>query len=429
MNVQDRPPQSATGWATATAGLAGFLLALTLLRLVQPFGAGEEAIVPGALLIMGMAAGGIILVDFLGYRVYLRGSTGIDFSRVDPSWSRTLTKLLGLLGTLGLVAFIYWLVPEYRGSFYERYYVMLKLVLPWWLVLAIPYFYWVDRHMQEPEDGYWLLGRVLLLRWAVMDWRLLGQHLLAWTVKGFFLPLMFTYLCNDLGRFLGFDFSSLSSFQHWFDFLHENFYFLDVALVSMAYLLSLRLMDTHFRSAEPTMLGWVVALICYQPFWSLMGAMYLAHEVAPLWGEWLWNHDVIYVFWGVCILLLTAVYVWATIVFGARFSNLSHRGIITNGPYRYTKHPAYVAKNISWWMISVPFLAHGGMDEAVRHCFLLLGLNMVYVLRAKTEEWHLSRDADYVAYAQWVDRHGMLRWLNHLPLFRMLRYRVSAKFM
>ena len=110
-------------------------------------------------------------------------------------------------------------------------------------------------------------------------------------------------------------------------------------------------------------------------------------------------------------------------IFGARFSNLTHRGIITNGPYRWTKHPAYVVKNLSWWMISVPFMAQGAPDEVLRHCLLLLGLNGIYALRAKTEEWHLSRDADYVAYALWLEAHGMFRWIRHLPVLCHLAYR------
>ena len=64
------------------------------------------------------------------------------------------------------------------------------------------------------------------------------------------------------------------------------------------------------------------------------------------------------VFWGSTILVCIAVYSWATISFGIRFSNLTNRGIITNGPYRYTKHPAYIAKNLSWWMESVPFVSN-----------------------------------------------------------------------
>jgi hypothetical protein len=57
----------------------------------------------------------------------------------------------------------------------------------------------------------------------------------------------------------------------------------------------------------------------------------------------------------------------------------------------------------------------------LRHCALLLMLNGVYFLRARTEERHLSRDPEYVAYALWIDAHGLLAGLGRvLP---WLRYR------
>ena len=288
---------------------------------------------------------------------------------------------------------------------------MLRIVLPPWLVLALPYFYLLDRRMPKPRDGYWHMGRLVTLQWQAVDRRILGQHLLGWLIKGFFLPLMFTYMCNDLSRFIAYDFARLG-YSTAFDFLHDLFYFIDVGLVSMGYLMSLRLTDTHLRSAEPTMLGWVVALMCYEPFWSLIGRQYLAYDTGYGWRAWLSNSPVFDFIWATLILALTAIYVWATVSFGARFSNLTHRGIITNGPYRWTKHPAYIAKNLSWWMISIPFMAQGTPDETLRHCLLLLGLNGIYALRAKTEEWHLSRDPDYVRYAQWIEARGMFRWIR-----------------
>src|SRR5262249_38815160 len=119
--------------------------------------------------------------------------------------------------------------------------------------------------------------------------------------------------------------------------------------------------------------------------------------------------------WGSLILVLVVIYVWATIAFGGRFSNLTHRGIITNGPYRFTKHPAYLSKNLSWWLISTPFIITGGVGEAFRRCVLLLMLNGIYYLRAKTEERHLALDPVYVQYARWMDKHGLLRFLNRIP--------------
>ena len=411
-------PSSATHGVVAAVGLAAFLLALAILRASSPFG-GD--VVSSALLVMAVMAGAIFLVDLGWQQVHRRSSTGMDFRHRDPCWRRALVKYVGLLGSLGFVALLYWLFPEYHGSFYHRYYQMLWAVVPPLLVVGLPYIYLIDRHMPEPRDGLWHLGMVVLLQWQAIDTRMLGQHLLGWLIKGFFLPLMFTSMCAGLGKYIVYDFSSLTSFKAWFDFLYDFLYFIDVALVSMGYLATLRLTDTHIRSAEPTLLGWAAALVCYEPFWSLFGRQYLAYDAGGTWGQWLWNYPLIYCLWGGTILALVAVYVWATVIFGARFSNLTHRGIITNGPYRWTKHPAYIAKNLTWWLISVPFLSQGAPEEALRHCLLLLGLNGLYLLRAKTEEWHLARDPDYRRYARWIEERGLFHWARPLPFFPVRR--------
>jgi len=106
------------------------------------------------------------------------------------------------------------------------------------------------------------------------------------------------------------------------------------------------------------------------------------------------------------------------VTFGVRFSNLTHRGILTNGPYRFTKHPAYITKNLSWWLISIPFL-HAPATAAIRHSIALGCINTIYFLRARTEERHLSRDPVYVAYALWMNEHGVLRFLGRwIPALR-----------
>jgi protein-S-isoprenylcysteine O-methyltransferase Ste14 len=184
--------------------------------------------------------------------------------------------------------------------------------------------------------------------------------------------------------------------------------------------MSLRATDTHIRSTEPTALGWLTALVCYQPFWSLLGGQYLAYDSGRPWGVWLASTPWAYAVWGSLILVLVTIYVWATISFGARFSNLTHRGIITNGPYRYSKHPAYLAKGLSWWLISMPFMISDSLLDSLRRCLLLLLLNGIYYLRAKTEERHLSLDPVYVRYADWIAEHGVLRFLERIPVIGAL---------
>jgi protein-S-isoprenylcysteine O-methyltransferase Ste14 len=356
-------------------------------------------------------AGSISAVDLLWGKVHKRPATGLDFARWRPSPVRAFVKFVGLIGSVGFVAVLYALFPEYSGDFYVRYFDAAKVALPVGLTLSVPYIYWIDGVMISPEDGLWQVGRLVLLRFDGVDLPCLRQHLLGWLVKGYFLPLMFIYMCRDFDDLFVRGIPTLDSFKKVYDYSYDFLYFIDVCFATAGYIFSLRLTDTHLRSTESSALGWMVALICYEPFWSLIGAQYLAYETGHPWGEWLRDDPALFDFWGGLILSLVAVYVWATIMFGCRFSNLTNRGIITNGPYRFTKHPAYIAKNLSWWLISVPFLGDGGW-QALRHAALLLMLNGVYALRAWTEERHLSDDPTYVAYVRWIERHGLFRFFG-----------------
>jgi hypothetical protein len=417
-----QPPKSAVHGAMALVGLAAFGSGIWGARALAPWPEVWQA----CLAVMAWVALLLLGTDLLFNRVHRRASTGLDFSRHDPSLQRTAVKSLGLLGTLAAIALAYLGFPLYSDSFYAPFFAMLPTLVGLWLVTALPYFYLVDQRMRDPYDGYWQLGRVLLLDWKGVDRRVLSQHLLGWLVKGFFLPLMFAYLCQDMAKLLSYG-GAPSGAKPFYDAALSAMYFADVALVAVGYLVTFRLTDTHIRSTEPTLLGWAVALACYQPFWGLVSGQYLAYRTGNDWETWLGPSPMLYLGWGALILSLTAVYLWATLCFAARFSNLTHRGIITNGAYRFSKHPAYIAKNLSWWLIAVPFLAEGGWWDGMLRCLMLLGVNALYWLRARTEERHLSADPVYVQYALWMEQHGLLRWLPGLRGLGFLRYRVPER--
>ncbi len=412
-------PASATHAGVAWSGAICMLLAVTVLNFWPPV----HQIAHLALIVMAATALGVFVPDLLWQKVQRR-------TLVAPSAgsaARVLTKLLGLLGSVGFIALLYWLFPEYAShGFYANYWAGLRVVLPLWALVSLPYIYWVDRRLREPRDALWQMGRLLTLQWDDVSGRVLGQHLLGWLVKGYYLPLMFTYFCDNLDKLLHYNLNQLHGFRGVYDWAYFTLYFIDVALVSMTYLMSLKLTDTHIRSTEPSVFGWIAALVCYEPFWSLIGAQYIAYDNGRGWGVWLGGSPGLYALWGSLILLMLVIYVWSTIAFGARFSNLTHRGIITNGPYRYSKHPAYLAKNLSWWLISMPFMLSVSLAQSLRCCLLLCMLNGIYYLRAKTEERHLSLDPVYQQYARWIELRGLLRGLDRLPgIGALARWRPS----
>jgi protein-S-isoprenylcysteine O-methyltransferase Ste14 len=373
------------------------------------------------LVLMAAAAIPVIAMDVLVLRVHRRSSTGLDWAKeFSPDLKRVGTKLFGLALTLAPIAIAYWAFPEYHGNFYDPFYGILRRFWLSMVCAAVAYMWFVDGLMVDPRDAYWQLGRVGLGHASDARAADIANLYRGWLVKAFFLPLMLVWMHNETRNLIRFDLTAVSwSNLRLYDFLYSLIFGIDLLFATVGYGLSFKLIDAHIRTAEPTMFGWVVALFCYQPFYSLMERQYVHYDGGFAFGAWLAPWPTLRWIWAGGIVVLITIYVLATIAFGVRFSNLTHRGILTNGPYRYTKHPAYVSKNISWWMASIPFVPHGGWEDAVRHCLLLGCINTIYFLRARTEESHLSRDPTYVAYALWMNDHGALRFLGRaIPFFK-----------
>jgi protein-S-isoprenylcysteine O-methyltransferase Ste14 len=357
----------------------------------------------------------VFILEFIMFKTFKKSSTGLDFNlKNDFNVERVIIKLIGLYFTLALIAVFYWLFPVYSSDYYLTYWTLAKSLLKIIVIGSIPYFFILDRFLVEPEESYWKVGMIVLGRWNKINTEGLKNHFLGWLVKAFFLPLMFVSLCGNIGYMKEHPFLMVfnrGNFAPFFDYMYNFVFTVDLAVIFVGYILTLRIFDSHIRSVEPSFLGWFVALQCYQPFWGFVSSNYLSYDSGYSWGQWLWEYQNLYVLWGSVILILLSIYSLSSLYFGLRFSNLTNRGILTNGPYRYMRHPAYVSKNISWWLMSIPFISQQGFLIGLKHCFLLLFVNIIYYLRAKTEEKHLSQDPNYVQYATVMNEIGIFRGL------------------
>lgn len=387
-------PAPETNFAVNAAGIVTACLTLYCLAEYWP-GMNRLHVV---LWVIGMGAIPMLLADVFYYRIWQRPSTGLGRWRT-PDLGRIAIKLLGLAGVFAFYALLYALFNEYHKPFYNPFWEFLRLIAPVAAVVTVPYFYLVDGLQKDPEDAYYHTGRLLLGRLEKNKMSLIGANLRNWLVKAYFLPLMLVFFMGNAGYFVNFTWAHPTNAWQTIQFLINFTFLVDLVYGAMGYMMTFRVLDAHIRSSEPTVAGWMAALICYPPFVdSVMFNGYLNYHDGFEWGNWLEKWPIIYMMWGQAIVVLLAIYSSATISFGYRFSNLTYRGIMTNGPYRFTKHPAYVAKNLSWWLISVPFIPSQGWRVAVAQCLLLLGVNIIYYLRAITEERHLSRYPEYVQY-------------------------------
>lgn len=241
--------------------------------------------------------------------------------------------------------------------------------------------------------------------------------LLGFVVKLFFVPVM-TVFFNDqffhLVKNYNYVLDTLvagamagtrprASIGDFYNVAFSVIFSIDVGLAWAGYVVSSRWIKNTMYSVEPTLLGWTVALLSYPPINRIFG-FYLSTPGES--GFMSIGSRPIVTLLAIMSVASFVVYTSATVCFGLRFSNLTHRGIITTGPYSVVRHPAYAAKNFSWWCVMLPYAIYQMASQRslaqVIQVVGLVAMSSIYYWRALTEERHLSKDPEYRAYMKKV---------------------------
>jgi protein-S-isoprenylcysteine O-methyltransferase Ste14 len=283
----------------------------------------------------------------------------------------------------------------------------------------------------------WNSKNVLILGWLGRIGRHLRRHGLslgegAWRpsfkekhafffllIKLVYGPLMLNGLLADLPSYpplwLQFEQSPtwISRLDAAYSFIVVTVFVLDSALFCLGYHTEAGFLKNEVRYVETTLSGLAVCLLCYPPFNLVTGAFLgpSNDNVLILYPGGL-HHPVTWILRGLAVLallLLTA----ASFSLFTKASNLTNRGIVQRGPYRWIRHPGYVGKNLFWLMTLLPVFAAADFSNPLfswpQHLLYCLGRTCgfagwcsLYVLRALTEERLLRQDPDYVEYCKKV---------------------------
>jgi protein-S-isoprenylcysteine O-methyltransferase Ste14 len=403
----DPRPPSAVSSGVGFIGLAGLISAVLLGRYL-----GANGPLSSMLAVVACGVPMILWTVFVD-KAWRNETTGLDWDSAPKSHDSvrdvSIAKLAGLWATWALIAGLYCIARWYWDGQYLFAMRILAWSAPVMLLVSVPYIFWIDRRLKEPKDGTYMVGAWLTGARAELDREKIVEHFRSWAVKGFFTAFMISIVPGNWYEVLRWSWAdiiadpvALSRFLIGFLFL------VDVAFATVGYVLTLRPLDAHIRSANPYAQGWIAALICYPPFilMSPGGPLDYSQNVGD-WTQWFAGYPAVLVATGAVLVLLTALYSWATVAFGLRFSNLTHRGILTHGPYRWTRHPAYLAKNAFWWLATVPIFATSGNPvDIIRNTAILAIVSGVYYWRAKTEEKHLMADPAYQDYYYWMERNA-----------------------
>ena len=354
--------------------------------------------------------------------------------------SETQVALIRYAASVGTVSLMYtWYLNAYRIAdallpfvhqwssdfwLFAGLRTVVKTLLEWHYFEGVQYEYFF-RYCADPLFFYMVFGNFFLLRYVVrpdpdtdkywhfnrlifsipglrlllpeeeqsrgLQWNKESRlAILSLMVKGFYLPLMCSWAINQwihVGNAIN---DATLNYIVINGILVEALILVDVSIFAFGYLVELPQLKNQIRSVEPTLLGWVVCLACYPPFNSFSFRLF----DQPIHDHWQPATGVSHAAAITVVTVLWAIYTYASLALGPRASNLTNRGIVSTGPYRYIRHPAYVSKVLLWILTSF-FL--GTMNF-----FLIVALVVVYTLRAWTEERHLSLDLEYIEYKKKV---------------------------
>lgn len=298
-------------------------------------------------------------------------------------------------------------LPDTRFTVFFSGYLSGPLYRPWaiwfldyyWLAFTLAgplYFYEQRGRFLLSNDKYQallaFLLRVVLRPWSERGtWSpLVRLGLLTVLLKLFFLPYVVTWGIQNLQQVWAAVQSLPWDFRAVTRFLIELCLLVDVAMFGVGYLVESRRLGSEIHSVDPHWLGWLVCLWCYPPFNSFS---FLPFDVAlfPIKIE---TTVAVRLFFNGVEVVLWGVFAWASVTLGFKASNLTVRGVVCRGPYRWLRHPAYAAKLGVWWIQGVIF---GEFTVGI-----LLAFTAIYGLRAWTEEQHMAFDPEYAKYCRKV---------------------------
>lgn len=228
--------------------------------------------------------------------------------------------------------------------------------------------------------------------------RRISKVMLVYIVNFFFSTLMCRFVVTEFEALrLAFDhlfsaayhsYTYSNKLYTWHQIIFNSIFLVDVSIAIVGYTVASRWLQNRTKSVDGTMFGWWVAIACYPPFNTMISSIFFGGANVHS----LDLSDAVLTFIVYASLAMYMLYVWGTVALGFRFSNLTNRGIVSSGPYRFVRHPAYISKNISWWL-EAPAAFFSPL-AAVSMIFW----NIIYTLRAITEERHLSQDVNYESY-------------------------------
>jgi len=321
-----------------------------------------------------------------------------------------------------IVYFFYTHIHFYQNFFIKDFYIKIinyhfdtifiyKWIIFSYILLLIPFYYKEEKKSKARIIIEYIIKKNQNIKYKIKKEELLS--ILAWLVKSFFAPLMIIWLTTNIVNIANnsyYAIENINQITNFYNYFNKYLFFLilwfilfiDIIFFTLWYLLESKKLNNTIKSVDTNIIWWLVVLMCYPPFNT--------YTTQIIW--WYsssfphFNNEYIHITLNIFLLTLMSIYARASISLWLKASNLTNRWIITKWPYKYIRHPAYITKNLAWWIWWLPLLLSNIYIWNYKMFFIvflsLITWSFIYYLRAITEENHLNKDKDYLEYKKKV---------------------------
>lgn len=313
----------------------------------------------------------------------------------------------------------YQLHPFYNTPKYQTNLIFFEKLLSIYLIAGLPYFFVTLIFKSSRIEDYYdpavriihIVKQIGLRAWrrqnmsnifSVLHKKYNRKVLLVFLMRGYFIPIMVIQVYGNLYNAI--DLTQHNQGNHsllsFLFFTTAILWLMDTINASLAYAIESRWIENRSRSIDLTISGWLVCLACYAPLNMVTGTLFpWAPSVASL------NpNDLVYAnlsfLYAIKIfeIVILAAHIYTDISLGPSVANITLKKLQTRGFYGIVRHPATTLKLI-YFLIQSIFYKRFYQFKFI-YGYLLWG--MLYIMRAFTEERHLSHFEEYQEYRKKV---------------------------
>ena len=370
-----------------------------------------------------LALGGFYAVMYFIRQCRHKDSNYFIDSNIDTTvlLRRAIARYVVWLVVIYLGYQFYLLVPLYNTPQHYPTHRVYENFLHWYLWLGIPYFVLTLTFKASKQEDFYdpavrmihVVKQILLriLRgdnqasvFYVLKKQYNRKVFLNLAMRAYFIPVMVEQIAPNTIVLLDNLYRELNGheFMTLILLLLAILWLADILNAAVAYCLESRWLENRSRSIDLTVGGWLVCLSCYPPLNELTSTAFaFAPHLANNGAEGLLFSGEFF-FYAIKILevCLLGTLVYIDLSLGSSMANITLKKLQTRGPYSFVRHPGTTFKLLLWLMQSIFYKKFW----TAKYLFGFVMWGCIYILRALSEEHHLSKFSEYQAYRKKVKK-------------------------